>query len=135
MIKVENRFDDYAYRVSTFPLDPTVSTLEEGQWVTLKGGKLVIATGTEKKAFIAIGSKRVGRDQVAGKIVDKVAVLMGNFVLTVSNFDSMGSYTEDMTALKIKEGGILTPTTGDTDHVVAYAIGKPINGFLRIVSA
>ena len=134
MIKKENRFDEYSYRVASLPLDPSVERIEEGQWVTIKGGKLVLAGADTKKAFIAIGSKREGRDQVSGKALQKVAFLVGNFMLTVSNIDLEKSYDPDMTPLKVVEGGILAPVEGD-ETVVAYAIGQPVAGYVRIVNA
>lgn len=135
MIRKENRFDEYAYRIATFPLDESVDTVEEGQWVTLNAdGKVIIAGEDAKKAFLVIGSKRVGRDKVSGRICQDISFLLGHFALTVSNFDSMGSYTEGITPLKIKTGGILTPVTSPgTETTVAYAIGAPKNGYLRII--
>ena len=119
MIKFENRFDEYAYRVATFDLDATVTSLSEGQWVTIVGGKLVIATGTTK-AFIAMGSHRAGRDQVAGLPVKKISILVGTFILTTDEFNTSGTYG-DMTPLMITAGGILTPVvTPATDKCVAY---------------
>lgn len=133
MIRKEKRFDEYAYRVATMDLDESVTSLEEGQWVTPKAGKLVVATGAEKKAFLSIGSLRAGRDQVSGKATRKVSFLLGAFSLSVSNFDPSGTYSADTTALKIKAGGVLTPVSADTDKAVAYAIGVPVNGYLRII--
>ena len=134
MLKLENRFDEYSYRVANFDLDPTVTSLKEGQWVTITGGKLTIADGT-KKAFIATGSHRAGRDQVAGIPVKKIAILVGTFILTTDQFNTGGTYT-DMTPLMVTTGGILTPVvTPATDRCVAYAVGAPVNGFIRIISA
>lgn len=135
MIKFENRFDEYAYRVSSLPLAATAK-VEEGQWVTIKDGEVVLANGTtDKKAFLAIGSNREGRDQVAGRIVRKISFLVGDFMLTVSNFDTGKSYSS-MSPLKVNETGNLTLSESPgTDTVVAYALGAPVNGFLRIVSA
>ena len=134
MIRFENRFDEYAYRVSSLPLAANAK-VEEGQWVTIKDGEVVLANGTEKKAFLAIGSNREGRDQVAGRIVRKISFLVGDFMLKVSNFDSGKTYNS-MSPLKVKGDGNLTLSeTPETDTVVAYALGAPVNGFLRIVSA
>lgn len=138
MIRKQNRFDEYAYRVANKRLSDSVVTLEEGQWVTLDtNGELVIATGTQK-AFIVIGSKRDGRDMVGGKSVRKVSYLKGNFEFDVTNFDPAGDYsTSPITPLKVTAGGILTPAiTPATDIIEAYAIGdvKP-DGYLTITSA
>lgn len=134
MIKFENRFDDYAYRVASVELDDSVTELNEGQFVTFKGGKVAKASADSIKAFIAMGSVRKGRDQVSGRIVRKVSVLVGPWILSVDTFDAGKSYSNDMTALTVNESGNLTPVTG-SEKVVAYAIGAPQNGFLRIVSA
>lgn len=133
MIKFENRYDEYAYRLANFDLDPTVAILEEGQWVTIKSGKLVVSDGTQK-SFIAMGSKRDGRDQVGGVPVKKIAVLHGKFVLSTDQFDAAGTYG-DMTALKVGAQGKLTPVTAGTDRIEAYSVGAPVEGFLRIISA
>lgn len=134
MIKFENRFDDYAYRVASVELDDSVTELNEGQFVTFKGGKVAKATADSVKAFIAMGSVRKGRDQVSGRIVRKISVLVGPWILSVDTFDAGKSYSNDMTALTVNESGNLTPVTA-SEKVVAYAIGAPQNGFLRIVSA
>ena len=134
MIKFENRFDDYAYILASVELDDSVTELHEGQFVTFKGGKIAIATPTSKKAFIAMGSVRTGRDQVSGRIVKKISILVGPWILSVDTFDAAKTYDDDMTALTVNAEGKLTPVTA-SEQVVAYAIGKPENGFLRIVSA
>lgn len=133
MIRFENRFDEYAYRVASLPLAASAK-VEEGQWVTVKKGELVLANSTDKKAFIAIGSNREGRDQVAGKFMRKISFLVGDFMLTVNNFDTAKTYG-DMTPLKVVNGNLAPVETAGTDIVVAYALGTPVNGFLRIVSA
>lgn len=136
MIKFENRYDEYAYRVATLELDPSVSSVEEGQWVTISDGKIVISDGT-KKSFMVIGSKRVGRDQVSGVPVKQVAFLHGPFIVATDKFDAAQTYN-DMTPLKVTTGGILTPWVSGTDSpdkIVAYAMGAPVGGFLRIISA
>lgn len=135
MIRKENRFDEYAYRIATYPLDESVDTVEEGQWVTLNDkGKVIIATEADKKAFLCVGSKRVGRDKVSGRICQNISFLIGNFALTVSNFDTSGTYTAGLTPLKIKTGGILTSSVApETDAIMAWAVGAPKNGYLRII--
>lgn len=135
MIKFENRFDEYAYRVAQFPLDDSITSIEEGTWVTITGGKVVPATVATKKAFIAIGSKRAGRDQISGKITKKISFLSGHFILSVDKFDAAKTYG-DLTPLKIDANSVLTPTvTDDGALVVAYSVGAPVGGYLRIISA
>ena len=133
MIRFENRYDEYAYRVASLPLAAGV-TVEEGQWVTVKKGELVLATTEDKKAFLAIGSNRKGRDQVAGKFLRNISFLVGDFMLTVNNFDAMKTYG-DMTPLKVVNGNLAPVETPASETVVAYALGAPVNGYLRIVSA
>jgi len=164
-IRNSARFDEYAYRIANASLAAAVVTsgIEEGQWVTYDtDGNLVVAGAASVKAFIAIGSKRTGRDQVSGKAISKIAYLHGAFVLETSKYDTNGTYTAAMTPLKLASGGILTPclsvnktvaktgvagtVTGaasatdipalDIEHVVAYAIGAPsTDGYLKIISA
>lgn len=134
MIRKESRWDAYAYRVGKFLLDEKVEKVEEGQWVTIKGGKVTVADGTEKKAFICIGSKREGRDQVSGKAMQKVSFLVGPFAgLKVTNFDTAETYT-DMIPLCVKAKGILAPAKSN-EVIVAYAVGAPVDGHLEIISA
>jgi hypothetical protein len=136
MIKFESRFDEYAYRIANGELDPSVTNLIEGQWVTKNNGKVVIADGT-KKAWLCITSKRVGRDQLSGKVIQQVSFLHGAFFgLKVDQFDAAGTYNE-LTPLKVKAGGVLTPWVAGTDspeNIVAYALGAPVGGFLAICS-
>lgn len=147
MIKLEGRFDEYAYRVATFDVDSGVTALEEGQWVTLNAtGKVAISDGTANKSFICISSKRTGRDQITGVPVKKASFLVGNFLLNVSNYDTNGSYAA-MTPLVVTTAGVLTPYTiltqdgGGTNingtppqKIVAYSLGAPVSGYLAIVS-
>lgn len=135
MLKKENRYDEYAYRFATLPLDPSVKTLEEGQWLTLKDGKLVVSDG-KSKSFMTIASKRKGRDMITGMTVKQAAVLVGHFIVSTSNFDPSGEY-KDLTPLKVKEGGIVTPWKQESDkanEIVAYSLGAPHSGFLRIMA-
>ena len=148
MIRFENRFDEYSYRLAYREIASSVTALEEGQWITFDtDGKIVISDGTAAKSFLAIGSKRTDRDQVSGVSVKKIAYLHGAFELSVSNYDTNGTYTAALTALKVTTAGILAPITAPTwngegvltgdlvDKIVAYAIGAPVNGYLRIISA
>lgn len=134
MIRKESRFDEYAYRIATIPLDESVERVEEGQWVTInEAGNVIVAGKDTKKAFICIGSKRAGRDKVSGRISRNISFLLGHFVLTVSNFDAAGDY-KALTPLKLADEGVLTPVTAPaTDIVVAYAFGAPKNGYLKII--
>lgn len=133
MIRFENRFDEYAYRVASLPLAANAK-VEEGQWVTVEKDEVVLATDSTKKAFLAIGSNREGRDQVAGKFMRKISFLVGDFMLTVNNFDKAKTY-ESMTPLKVVDGDLAPVEDAATEITAAYALGAPVNGFLRIVSA
>lgn len=139
MIRFEGRMDEYAYRMSDAYLDSTVTQLEEGQWVTFNAaGNLVVADGTECKAFLALSSIRPGRNNVSGVPVKKATFLHGAFMLKVSNFDTGVTYEDKMTPLKLKAGGVLTKWASPADDavpVVAYAKGKPMDGYLTIFSA
>lgn len=146
MIKVEGRFDEYAYRVATYDVDSSVTALEEGQWVTLNSsGKVIISDGTANRSFLCISSKRSGRDQITGVPVKKASFLVGQFLLQVSNYYADGSYSA-MTPLCVTTDGVLTPYTaltqgGGSDidgtppqKIVAFALGAPVSGYLPIVS-
>lgn len=135
MIRFDNRWDAYSYRIASATLDSTVDTLEEGQFVTFNAqGNLVLAGKDSKKAWIAMGSARPGRNQVAGKIVRKISFLHGAWGLEITNYDTDGSYTEPVTPLTVVNG-VVTPSTATTDLIVAYAIGAPKNGVLTVMSA
>jgi hypothetical protein len=135
MIKFENRFDEYAYRIAYREIDSSISTIEEGTWVTVVDGKVVVSDGT-KRSFLCITSKRSGRDQLSGKAVTKAGYLLGNFELTVTNFDATKTYG-DMEPLVVNATGQLRPYVAATDKsylIVAYALGTPVSGALRICS-
>lgn len=134
MIKFEQRFDANAYRIGDGTLSGTVTTLEEGQWVTYDAnGELVIAGAASVHAFLAMGSKRDGRDQVAGRPVKKITFLHGPFRLKTDQFDATGTYATTMTPLTLADNGILTDADMVAgDKVYAYAKGEPVDGFLLI---
>lgn len=133
MIKFNSRYDAYAYRIGWFELKDGV-TLEEGQWVKLDTDNKVVIAETGDKGFLAIGSRRDGRDQVSGKAVKQVAFLHGAFALWTDKVE--GSSVAPMTPLKITTGGKLTTATlpADTGKVVAWALQQK-EGFTQIVSA
>ena len=140
MLKKHNRYDEYAYRIATLELDPSVTKLEEGQFVTVnEAGKLVIADGT-KKAFMAIGSKRVGRDQIGGVPVKKVSFLVGQHIQTTSCVDTTQTY-KAMSPLKLKADGVLTLADPDKSlepdpahKIVGYALGAlSADKFLKVI--
>lgn len=136
MINFENRYDEYAYRISYRELDPSVTALEEGQWITLENGKAKISDGT-KKSFLCLTSIRAGRDQLSGVPVKKVSYLHGTFQLSVTNFDLTETYG-DLTPLVVNATGELTPFVEGThkEHLIAaYSTEAPANGVLRICSA
>ena len=132
MIKFHNRYDEYAYRVSTRDHDPSVTELIEGTWVTLnEQGKIIVSDGT-KKSFISIASTRTGRDTITPS--GKGGYLMGHAELSTNVFDPTGTYGA-MTPLKV-ENGVLTPWEAEdgSHRIEAYSIGAPVDGFLRIAT-
>jgi len=137
MIKFEQRFDANAYRVADGVLSDTVTELNEGQWVTYDAaGELVIADDSAPHAFLAMGSVRPGRDQVAGRPVKKITFLHGPFRLETDQFDAEGTYADTMTPLTLTATGTLTDADLVAgDKVYAYAQGAPVDGFLKIYSA
>ena len=132
MIKFNSRYDAYAYRIGWFELGDNV-TLEEGQWVKLNEENKVVIAGAGDKGFLAVGSKRKGRDQVAGKAVNQVAFLHGAFSLWT---DKVTGTVDPMSPLKIAADGKLEKATlpGDAGTVVAWALQQK-DGFTQIVSA
>ena len=138
MIKFENRFDEYAYRVAYRELDNSVTELEEGKWITINDqGKVVISDGTQK-SFLCKTSLRAGRDQISGKSVRKASYYLGVFEVTVTNFDPAETYGA-MTPLCVNADGDLTPyvegESGQPWLIAAYSLGAPVNGELRICTA
>lgn len=148
MLKKDNRFDSYAYRIATREIASTVTALEEGSWVTLNSdGKIINATASSTVAFLCLTSERKDRDNVSSQgAFPKAAYYLGSFEVTVANnpdaagdtaFDSTGTYAP-LTALTIKVDSttgqaILTPVTS-TETVFAYAMGAAdtTNKTLRI---
>lgn len=156
MLKFENRYDSYAYRIASKPLADPTAYLEEGQWVTLNdSGQIVKSDGT-KKSFPCLTSKRPGRDNVSTQVNARASYLHGTFELTLVNnpdatedtvFDSAKSYAA-MTPLKVDsegrvapwvapvvtEAGAMTPKNDFGIEIVAYALGAPEGNTLRICS-
>jgi hypothetical protein len=139
MIKFENRFDEYAYRVAYRELDSSVTSIEEGKWVTINAaGNLILSTGATK-SFLLIGSKRTGRDQLGGKPIQKLSYLYGHFEVSTDKFDGTKTFA-NMTPLVVDTNGDLRPYVQASDSaivhlIVAYSLGAPSNGFLRIIAA
>lgn len=136
MLKKDNRFDNYAYRVATREIDGSVESLYEGSWVTLDEttGKVKPAGATDKVAFLCTTSERAGRDNVKSQgTFPKCAYYLGAFEVTVANdeagntaFDAEGTY-KYLTPLTVKKDvttgqGILAPAS-ESDKVFAYSVG------------
>lgn len=132
MIKFNSRYDAYAYRIGWFDLAEGV-TVEEGQWVKLNEDNKVAIADADDKGFFAIGSNRIGRNQVAGKAVNQIAFLHGAFSVWTNQVE--GS-PEPMSPLKIGSAGKLTKATlpADAGKVVAWALQQK-DGYTQIVSA
>lgn len=132
MIKFNSRYDAYAYRIGWFDLADGV-TVEEGQWVKLNENNEIVIAEADGKGFLAIGSKRPGRDQVSGKALNQITFLHGAFSLWT---DQVEGSPAPMKPLKIAAGGKLTEATLPTDagKVVAWTIQQE-GGFTQIVSA
>lgn len=136
MIKLMGRYDAYAYRMN-FPLAATVTTLDEGTWVTLDAnGKLVVSNGTAALSFMAMSSKRAGRDNITPH-GGECTVLVGPYSVWTDKFNGSASFTSPTTPLKVTTGGILdiwNGNGGDTaDKIVGYAIGEPTaDGLLNV---
>ena len=138
MIKLTERFDQYAYSVAIKPSDNLLSVgFEEGQWVAPGANGYDFPTAGAK-AFMLISSKRTGRDQFSGKASapDTSApaqVYVGSFALATDQFDTNETYAPG-DALYVKADGKLT--NNGSGVVVAYATGiVQGNKFLPIVSA
>lgn len=136
MVKFDSRYDAYAYRVGWFDLDSSVDTVEEGQFVKLNNkGKIVLAGDGDAHAWLAIGSKRPGRNQVAGKCVNKIAFLHGAYCVSTDQVDGT---VAPMEPLKLAAGGKLTKATlpADAAKVVAWCIFQDATtGMTKIASA
>lgn len=149
MIRPDNRFDDYAYRVGEFPLSKDLTkrdTLEDGVMVTLnENSELVIADGNDigaegkpGKAYVCTTSNVGGRNQVSGKPFAQGTILIGPACLWIDTVKLVGAdektllnYTPGMplyVAAAVegsKENGYLTsekPADNDSAPVVGYAM-------------
>ncbi len=136
MIKFDSRYDAYAYRVGWFDLDDSVDTIEEGQFVKLNDkGKIVVAGAGDTHGWLAIGSKRTGRNQIAGKCVKKIAFLHGAYSVIT---DQVTGTVAPMDPLKIGADGKLVKATlpADAASVVAWCVFQnTTEGTTRITSA
>ena len=134
MIKLTDRFDQYAYSVAVKPSEHLLSAgFEEGQWVAPGANGYDFPTAGAK-AFMLISSKRAGRDQFSGKAAAPAQIYVGPFVLSTDQFDDQVVYVAG-DALYVKADGKLTKTNPGSGVVVAYATGAVEGGFLPIVSA
>jgi len=132
MIKFENRYDEYSYRISGPASAALPAVFEEGTWVTLNNlGEVVVSDGS-KKSFMATASRRPGRDTINPS--GMVTYLFGHYNVSTDKFNPAGSYSV-MSPLKVIAGGILSPwiQVSDTvDEIVAYCITPPGDGFIQI---
>ena len=140
MIRPDNRFDDYAYRVGEFPLSKELTergTLEDGVMVTLnKNAELIIAdgaklgtpgatledgtTGYPQKAYICTTSNVAGRNQVSGKPFAQGTILIGPACLWIDTVKLVGA--DEKTPLNYTPGMPL--------YVAAAVEGSKENGYL-----
>lgn len=132
MIKFNSRFDEYAYRVGTFDVTDGL-VVEEGMWVQLDSstGKIVLPKTAGTKAYMAVGSTRVGRNQVAGKAITKIAFLIGSFSVWTDQAPASG--VAPMAPLTSDTTGKLKAASG-TDVILAHAL-RQSGGFTQIISA
>jgi hypothetical protein len=137
MVRYENRYDEYAYRIAYRELDPSVESIEEGKWITLNSDGKIVSSDGSKKSFLLIGSKRTGRDQISGKAVQKLAYLFGHFEISVSNYDATKTFGA-MTPLVVDANGDLRPYVEATDKtylICAYSLAAPsTDGYIRIIA-
>ena len=137
MIKLNGRYDHNAYRISSYPLSQALvdAKVEEGTWVTLLNGELVLPAAG-KKAFILMGSAKDGRNQVAGQITPLATILAGPLSVSTDMVDTTKTFTE-MGELTTDADGKLVPVTDPaTEVTLAYSLDSALNdGFLRIVCA
>lgn len=136
MIKFDSRYDAYAYRVGWFDIDDSVDSIEEGQYVKLnENKKIVLAEEGDSAAWMAIGSKRKGRNQVAGKCVKKIAFLHGAYCVST---DQVTGTISPMEPLKVGADGKLVKATlpADASKVVAWCLFQDVaSGMTKILSA
>lgn len=140
MIQLVNRFDQYSYSIPAQAADSVISAgLEEGEFLTPTSGKEWVKTndGT-KPSFISLTSNRVGRDQLGGKVTNKlVQLLYGKAVLRtnkVSGAITAGAPLYNLNGTLVPAG---TSGLGSSNLVIcAYAledIGS--DGFVQIALA
>lgn len=120
MIKKENRYDSYAYRISDVPASAALITAgwEEGDFLSFDSkGELVKADNT-KPAFMSMSSCRPGRDQFKGKTTRQASILFGALRVCTNSVDAGQSYAAG-TPLYVGADGKLTVTKGA--YLVGYA--------------
>ena len=140
MIESNDRVWGNTQRVSSWKLDPSVTALDDGQWMTLNSsGNLVVADGTSTKAYITISSRRQGstglpnnmgapiqespaRDTVS--VSGKAIVLIGAFKLATDMYDTTKTYLYN-DPLTVVAGGLLAPATVATEIIVAHVSKVP----------
>ena len=145
MILAEGRYMNNAHRI-TVDLDPSVTTLYDGQWLQFtNNGTVTIADGT-KRAFLTISAKygdvgaSIGApitDAPAGKDTvtpsgGKAVILIGSFKLETDQFDTTVTLSNYVVGgfLKVNGTGKLTPWVSATDkpeQIVAVCTKAPLS--------
>jgi hypothetical protein len=119
MIKKENRYDSYAYRISDVPAsaDLIAAGWEEGEFLSFNAqGELVKANGSAP-AFMSMSSCRAGRDQFTGKTTRQASILFGALRVCTNSVAAEAFAPGD--ALYVGADGKLTKTKGS--YLVGYA--------------
>ena len=133
MIKKENRYDSYAYRISDVPASSELIAAgwEEGEFLSFNdNGELVKATA-DTPAFMSMSSSRKGRDQFTGKTTRQASILFGAHRVSVTNYDSAKTY-KGGTPLYVNATGKLTTDKGK--YLVGYACAAPsTDGYLKVM--
>ena len=120
MIKKENRYDSYAYRISDVPASADLITAgwEEGEFLSFNTqGELVKANGSAP-AFMSMSSCRAGRDQFTGKTTRQASILFGALRVCTNSVDAGQTYAAG-TPLYVGADGKLTTVKGS--YLVGYA--------------
>jgi len=144
MIQYDARYFNNAHRISDVAIDPSVTVLYDGQWMTISptNTAVISAGGLNNKSFMTISSKWgslgasigapittpiTGRDNVTP--TGTVALLMGPYRVETDQFDATKTYVNGA-ALKVSTTvpGVVTPFIQGTDDrslVVGYVFNAP----------
>lgn len=127
-INVHHRYFQNAHRVSDYPIDPSVTALEDGQWLMLNADRKLVISDGSARSYLTTSSIKLGRNTV--KESGKAVILVGPYRVETDQWDRSATYAI-MDPLKVNANGVVTKFVVGTDTrfdlIVGYVTKVPQN--------